>query len=173
MRVGWGAAVRRQEPQPRDGVKKVLLCHRVRGRGLGGMIDSFTDAEIGAIKPRWRNLRAERSTNGVHTCIHTRPTRTDGLTYADHDRGVDLVGLVLGGFTLDPEVGPQVALAYLVEVLASERLEHLERKTERERKTRETHGESIDEINYSIEFLRRELKILVVRLAERETRPGA
>lgn len=64
---------------------------------------------------------------GVSVTDSTRLGSTR-LTDADHDGSVDLVSLVLGRVALDAKVGPQVALADLVKVLARERLEHLEAK---------------------------------------------
>lgn len=48
------------------------------------------------------------------------------LTESDHEAGVDLVGAMLRCVALDAEVRSQVALAYLVQVVARKRLENLD-----------------------------------------------
>lgn len=47
------------------------------------------------------------------------------LTNDDHDGGVDLVRRMLWSIALYPQVGPEVALADLIQVFAGKRLKDL------------------------------------------------
>ena len=80
---------------------------------------------------RWRLYESSAGTydkSAVHKMLAV-PHGALELTDKYHNIGVDTVGLVLGGVTLDPKVRPQKARVQVFHRFAFKRLEYLTRPT--------------------------------------------